>query len=55
MLVLTRKIGESIQIGDNITIILLEQKGNQQKIGIEAPKNIEIHRTEIYQKIKNIR
>ncbi|MDQ0214952.1 carbon storage regulator [Oikeobacillus pervagus] len=53
MLVLTRKTGEAIQIGDNIEITILSVKGDQIKIGINAPKNIEIHRKEIYLEIQN--
>ncbi|OJH16086.1 carbon storage regulator [Bacillus obstructivus] len=48
MLVLTRKKGESIQIGDDIEITISSIKGDQVKIGINAPKNIEIHRKEVY-------
>ena len=53
MLILTRKLGERIAIGDDITVTLLEIKGKQVKIGIEAPSNISIHRQEIYEKIKS--
>lgn len=53
MLVLTRKPNESIQIGDNIEITVLSISGDQIKIGINAPKNIEIHRKEIYLAIQN--
>ncbi len=53
MLILTRKIGETIIIGDNITIIILGIKGNQIRIGINAPKEISVHRKEIYIKINN--
>ncbi len=52
MLILTRKLGERIRIGDDITITLLEIKGTQVKLGIEAPRNISIHRQEIYEKIR---
>lgn len=52
MLILTRKLGERITIGDDITITLLEIKGAQIKLGIEAPKSINIHRQEIYERIK---
>ncbi len=52
MLVLTRKIGESITIGDDITVRVLEINGANIKIGINAPKNITIYRQEIYDKIK---
>lgn len=52
MLVITRKLGERIAIGDNITITLVEIKGNQVRLGIEAPKEITIHRQEIYERIR---
>jgi carbon storage regulator len=52
MLILTRKLGEKINIGDDITVTLLEINGAQVKLGIEAPKHIGIHRNEIYEKIK---
>ncbi len=53
MLILTRKKGESIQIGDDIEITISAVNGDQVKIGINAPKNIEIHRKEIYIEIQN--
>ena len=53
MLVLTRKLGEKIQIGDDISIVIMELKGKQVKLGIEAPANIKVHREEIYQKIQD--
>lgn len=52
MLILTRRIGESLNIGDEIKITLLGIKGNQVRIGIDAPKHVEVHREEIYDKIK---
>ena len=52
MLILTRKVGEAISIGDDIQISIVEIKGAQVKLGIQAPKNIEVHREEIYQKIQ---
>jgi len=52
MLILTRKLGERITIGNDIVIALLEIKGAQVKLGIEAPKGISIHRQEIYERIK---
>ncbi|MBU7594567.1 carbon storage regulator CsrA [Metabacillus halosaccharovorans] len=52
MLVLTRKTGETIQIGDEIEVTVLSIQGDQIKLGINAPKNIEIHRKEIYLSIK---
>jgi carbon storage regulator len=48
MLVLTRKTGEAIQIGEDIEISVISVKGDQVKLGINAPKNVEIHRKEIY-------
>ncbi|MGB5180274.1 MAG: carbon storage regulator CsrA [Gammaproteobacteria bacterium] len=51
MLVLTRRIGESMMIGNNITVTIMGVKGNQIRIGVNAPKNIEVHREEIYQRI----
>ena len=53
MLVLTRKANESIQIGESIEITVLEIKGEQMKLGIKAPKDIEIHRKEVYLSIQN--
>ena len=52
MLILTRKIGESITIGDDIKIQVLEIKGKQVRLGIQAPKKYSIHREEIYQRIQ---
>lgn len=54
MLILTRRIGEKIKIGDDITIIILSITRYQIKIGIEAPRHIPVHREEIYNKIKEI-
>ena len=53
MLILTRKIGESLMIGDEVTITVLEVKGNQVRIGIKAPKDISVHREEIFIRIKD--
>ncbi len=57
MLILTRKLGEAIKIGDQITIYFLEVKGKQVRIGIEAPPDIAIHRQEVYESIsqENVR
>ena len=52
MLVLARKVGESIIIGDNIEITVIETKGDQIKLGIQAPKDLDIHRKEIYETIQ---
>jgi len=53
MLVLTRKLGESVIIGDDIVITVLDVKGNSARLGIAAPANISVHREEIYNRIKN--
>jgi carbon storage regulator len=53
MLILTRKLGESITIGDDIKIQVLEIKGKQVRLGIQAPKKYSIHREEIYQRIQD--
>ncbi|MDY4280262.1 MAG: carbon storage regulator CsrA [[Pasteurella] mairii] len=52
MLILTRKVGESLLIGDDISVTILNIRGNQVKIGVEAPKDVSVHREEIYQRIK---
>ena len=52
MLVLTRKVGESLIIGDNIKITICAVNNSQIRVGIQAPKDIQIHREEIYEKIK---
>lgn len=52
MLILTRKLGESITIGDDVKITFLDVKGKQVKLGVEAPPHIDVHREEIYHLIK---
>lgn len=52
MLVLTRKIGESVTIGDDVKISVIDIKGRQVRIGIEAPSHMKVHREEIYTKIQ---
>jgi carbon storage regulator len=53
MLILARRHGETIKIGSNMTVTVLGIKGNQVRIGIEAPKDVEVHREEIFDRIKN--
>lgn len=52
MLILTRRVGEAILIGDDVTITVLGVKGNQVRIGIAAPKDMAVHREEIHEKIR---
>lgn len=52
MLILTRRVGETVCIGDDVTITVLGVKGNQVRVGINAPKNVAVHREEIYERIK---
>ncbi|MCS5565661.1 MAG: carbon storage regulator CsrA [Methylococcales bacterium] len=52
MLILTRRIGETLMIGEEVSVTVLGVKGNQVRIGVNAPKEIGVHREEIYEKIK---
>ena len=52
MLILTRRVGETVMIGNDVTVTVLGVKGNQVRVGINAPKTIAVHREEIYERIK---
>ena len=52
MLILTRRVGETLMIGDSVTITVLGVKGNQVRLGVNAPKDVSVHREEIYQRIQ---
>jgi carbon storage regulator len=53
MLILTRRVGETLMVGDDVTVTVLGVKGNQVRIGVNAPKNVAVHREEIYDRIKD--
>ena len=52
MLILTRRVGETLMIGDDVTVTVLGVKGNQVRIGVNAPKDVSVHREEIYERIR---
>jgi carbon storage regulator len=52
MLILTRRVGETVMVGDEITVTVLGVKGNQVRLGVNAPKEVAVHREEIYERIK---
>ena len=52
MLILTRRVGETVMIGADVTVTVLGVKGNQVRVGINAPKNVAVHREEIFERIK---
>ncbi len=53
MLILTRRVGESLMIGDDINVTVLSIRGNQVRIGVSAPKDVSVHREEIYERIQH--
>lgn len=53
MLILTRRVGETLMVGDEVTVTVLGVKGNQVRIGVNAPKDVAVHREEIYQRIQS--
>jgi carbon storage regulator len=55
MLILTRRVGETLMIGDEVTVTVLGVKGNQVRIGVNAPRDVSVHREEIYDRIKSER
>ena len=52
MLILTRRVGESLMIGDNVTVTVLGVKGNQVRVGVDAPKDVAVYRRELYDRIR---
>lgn len=52
MLILTRKVGETLMVGEDVTVTVMAVKGNQVRIGINAPKEVAVHREEVYDRVK---
>jgi carbon storage regulator len=52
MLILTRRIGETLMVGDDVTVTVMDVKGSQVKLGISAPKDVAVHRKEVYQRVQ---
>lgn len=52
MLILSRRVGETVVIGNDVRVVILGLKGNQVRIGVDAPKNVAVHREEIYERIR---
>ena len=55
MLILTRRVGETLMIGDEVTVTVLGVKGNQVRLGVNAPRTVAVHREEIYERIRHER
>jgi len=53
MLILTRRVGETVMVGEDVTVTVLGVKGNQVRIGVNAPRDVAVHREEIYERIKH--
>ena len=53
MLILTRRVGETLMVGDDVTVTVLGVKGNQVRLGVNAPKDVAVHREEIYNRIQH--
>jgi carbon storage regulator len=52
VLILTRRVGETLMVGENVTVTVMAVKGNQVRLGINAPKDVEVHREEIFERVK---
>ena len=52
ILILTRRVGETLMIGDNVTVTVLGTKGSQVRLGVDAPRDVSVHREEIYERIQ---